>query len=446
MLAILERAWEDAIYIASKNSQANSDGPLNLHMWHVSRLSALVQRLPDDKRESSNGLHSHFSPDDEIDTILLRQALADLASFSIVRIHETTRNLTMHPLAHAWARDHLKLSESNEAKVSAGCILALSLQGRFGYNPFWLQLQPHVESCLNAWPLEPSVVPFKVVQYLYALAYLLNDLQSRLPEVERVWMFLSEHESLKLRPEADIDVSCSLAHCYFESDKVIEAEAILEDKIRTYEAIFEPGHARLCGLLYQLGGAYRRLGRCEKAIQYFEELLQYYGPQDIGGLSVKHELGQLYTEIGEADKGIRLLKEVIHADESTFEPEDPSRLPSQDALAKAYISAGKFDEGILILQDVAQIRQRTYRADNVNRLASELELSRTYIDVGESANGIQLLEGVVRVLNTTVQLGKSIRLRLLDQIANAYLSIGERDRVIPILEEWSHLARMIQSY
>jgi hypothetical protein len=108
-------------------------------------LSALPSKAESKGRQTTelcddNGLIS------EPDTNLLYEARGVLASFSIIGVDTKTGNMTMHPLVHAWARDRLRASEIEEATVSAGCVLALSMYSVCTYDSFWPQLQPHVES------------------------------------------------------------------------------------------------------------------------------------------------------------------------------------------------------------------------------------------------------------------------------------------------------------
>jgi hypothetical protein len=63
----------------------------------------------------------------------------------------------MHPLAHAWASDRLDASEKEEARIAADSILALSFKAP-EFEPIWSQIQPHVESYVQAWPLKPSLI------------------------------------------------------------------------------------------------------------------------------------------------------------------------------------------------------------------------------------------------------------------------------------------------
>jgi len=449
--SILDRAWESGKAILSKDLPEHTDDLVNLNTWHVWRLHALLQNLPDDKTKSRGRLHplsansDQSRPtkrqrlrqcfvDDELDTILLNQACADLASFSIVSIDEITRTLTMHPLAHAWASDRLEASDRDEARVSAGCILALSQKSSHDYDLFWLQLQSHVESYIRALPLESLVFQFEVFQCLSCLARLLLSTRS-LTEAERVLSFLVGHESVSARPRADITVSCDLASCYISLGKFNESETLLEKKFQIYKAMFGPAHTGIFFLQKQLGHVYGRRGKTAEAIQLFEHILQYYEPGSLKRLSVQHELGFLYITAGEGDKGIRLLREVVLKRASTLEPKHMNQLLSQSQLARAYVTVGEAGKAIPILETVVQIQKRIFRAENMNRLVSERRLGAAYVNVGEAKKGVQLLEAVLQAENTASQTDEQQRSCSLYELANAYLGTGQVDKAIELLTD-----------
>lgn len=182
-------------------------------------------------------------PDGELDSISLHQARSDLASFSIVSVHEASGNMTMHPLAHAWARDRLKAPEKQKARVSAGCVLALSMEGSLSYDPFWMQLQPHVESYIHAWPLESSVVLFEIVQCFFYFGTLLTLMRNDL-EGEWVFEFIIDCKSDKIMPGSEniLPVQHCMAICYGHLGKASKAVELLEEVVQIKKTTLKPEH------------------------------------------------------------------------------------------------------------------------------------------------------------------------------------------------------------
>lgn len=449
--SIIGRAWEFARAVSREDSQADDKGVLDLSMWHVSKLPALMGRLPDRERRPARRPHGslfallnkikpkrrravrHCFGDEDLDTVLLNQACAHLASFSIVSINKTTRNLSMHPLAHAWARDRLTDSAMEEARVSTGCHLALSIEGQYYYDysddPFFFQLQSHINSHFQAWPLESIIIPFEVVQLLHCLAYQSNRAYS-VPEAQRILQFLIMHEKVKATPDADLAISDMLASCYRQSNNLIEAQMLLENKVEVYKTVASES---LLYLRIELGFIYQRMKKTDEARQLFEEILQQLEPNnEVVRLDMQHALGSLYINFGDVDKGIPLLKEVVRERDSTLEPENSYRLNSHISLAHAYLEGGDMDRGISILEEVVQIHRRTLRRDDWGGIVSEFYLGKAYVNVGEIQKGIELLEGLAHGHTAASNLWRT---GSLNELTRAYLSTGRVDEAIERLTE-----------
>jgi len=286
---IAEKAWKNARGIASGDPAANSAGSLALNMWHVSRLCSLMHTRQHEEQGCASCLHLLSTPlnkirpqtwredsmasfNDEIDIILPNEECAHLASFSIVQVHNTTRKLTMYPLAHAWASDCLEAPEREECRVAASRIFALSFKiDKPG--PFESQIQPHDESYMQAWLLKPSLIFFEVVQFLHPLAVLLIEFRS-LSKAERILLLCIEHESVKIEPDADIAVSDASAGCYRLLGKLSEAKTLLEEKLQIYESRSGPAHQGLLYLQNHLGRIYVDLGRSEVRMLILQTVTQ----------------------------------------------------------------------------------------------------------------------------------------------------------------------------
>ncbi|ERF73592.1 hypothetical protein EPUS_00845 [Endocarpon pusillum Z07020] len=449
-VSIFERAWKKAQAILFYESQEKSDQRTDLTKWHVLSLAAFMQSLPDDK--SRRGGHRSFSRflkgmrpkkwrryskspfDNEFDTISLDQACAALASLSIISIDKTTHTLTIHPLVHAWAMDRLEISERDKARISTGCILAMSLQGLM-YEPFWSQLEAHVESYLHTWPLDSSVVSFEVIQCLYNLAFCLGVTHLSPPQAELILMLPLEHESLKVRPKADIDVCCMLVTCYMILEKFSEAKTLLEKKIQAYNTLFEAGHDIMFSLHITLGRLLRISEKTDDAIQLYEEILLHPRLPRGQRARVLVGLGRMYSQFREAKKGILLLEEVVQIHESKLEPEHLDRLWSQHDLAEAYYKLREGQKAIAILEEVVQIGKRIYRTESMDLLVSQELLGRAYILIGEVVKGIELVQWVMHVQATTLQPDSPYRLSTLHHLAEAYIDTGEVAKGIKMLEE-----------
>ncbi|KAF2875101.1 acyl transferase/acyl hydrolase/lysophospholipase [Massariosphaeria phaeospora] len=132
-LRLFRDAWRGARHVLETGG-AKTDKMDALGGWHVSQLPEVLDGQAD-----------------EWDDYRLNKASALLVSLSLVARHRSDNldGLSMHPLAHAWAKDRLGSEQQQAAWVGAGCILALSRGELETWQVYERQLRPHVQSFLS---------------------------------------------------------------------------------------------------------------------------------------------------------------------------------------------------------------------------------------------------------------------------------------------------------
>jgi hypothetical protein len=86
------------------------------------------------------------------DEFRLHEAVSKLVSLSLVTRQHVNghRGISMHPVAHAWAKDRQSTDQQSESWLMTGCVVAFSWIGDYD---FWRTqaryLAPHLNSCLE---------------------------------------------------------------------------------------------------------------------------------------------------------------------------------------------------------------------------------------------------------------------------------------------------------
>lgn len=142
----------NALFIrAIRYAQVTLQNPIQVNSieylspWHVSRLPKSLQGLPSNDR-------FYDLPDS------VHEALGVLRSFAIITIQPETKDMSMHPLAHSWARDRLDDAAKRDAWASTMSLMALSLGSAYEYEDFWRNLQPHVSFALMLHLMSPLII------------------------------------------------------------------------------------------------------------------------------------------------------------------------------------------------------------------------------------------------------------------------------------------------
>ncbi|TKA72754.1 hypothetical protein B0A49_04593 [Cryomyces minteri] len=126
--SVFTEAWEYSQYVSNTIDERSEVWKLS--GWHVAQACS--------PRFMAHGLS------DKMDIIPLREARNLLASYSIITLNNDD-DISMHPLAHAWAKDRMEDARQRKSWAITGSILALANRDDASWREYSKRLQPHVE-------------------------------------------------------------------------------------------------------------------------------------------------------------------------------------------------------------------------------------------------------------------------------------------------------------
>jgi len=422
--ALFTRAWEYGKKIPEASPQG--DDIESFSRWHVSELPHTLQGS---------------SPNNGLDDIVgsLRQALGVLHSFAIITIHLVTRDISMHPLAHAWARDRLHESGKQGAWACTASLIALSTEGDREYQDFWRPLQPHVESCIDASPEElfklyPAI---EIGRMFYQFA----------------WLFLRGEDYLRVKAltgtlwkEFDPEISGVMsgplirllyAKCLSRLAEVGPAQVIFEDIVNSDKGTTGVTDETRLLAKTELASIYRSEGKYQVSVDMLQEVVQMRTSSDPGTIAALRTYNRLALALvagGQNKEAISLLREV-RIEKITLDPTHPDRYDSQRVFAMALLGDGENKEAISLLREVAQIKKLTLNSTHPHRLNSQHELARALLEEDENKEAISLLREVVHIRKLTLNPTHPELLASQHHLAAALLADGENKEAISLLRE-----------
>lgn len=401
--SIFKRAWGYAIVIRSRKSKERKLSIFHLSDWHVTHShifrpvgqdsstrphvswrskarklpASLLKRVSSTNRAQPRGPASPVPLLDQ-DILSLRQACNILTSLSIITINQNNKIISMHPLAHAWAKDRMDQRRKDRAWACAAATLSLSIEERDKFQDFFPSLQPHIEVCLDLCPDSCfEVYPIvEVCHMFYWMSWLLHRL-SNFDKAEQVLRTIIEKTGHIFAPNSTdmLYLQLSLAWNLIELDKVDETIEIIRQILKVESAILRPEHPYYLRTQEALAKAYMRIGQPERAVQILEYVVKIEqktsSPTDHSLLLPQHDLANAYISIGQHRKAAEILEKVVKIRQTTLSPEHPLLLESQHELGCAYTGMGQHERAAEILEKVVKIQQATLSSENRNRLASE---------------------------------------------------------------------------
>ncbi|KAH8702782.1 hypothetical protein GQ44DRAFT_778457 [Phaeosphaeriaceae sp. PMI808] len=301
---------------------AETDEMDALGRWHVSQLPGLVDGQAD-----------------EWDDYRLNKASALLASLSLVTRHrlDDVDGLSMHPLAHAWAKDRLGKEQQQAAWVRVGCLLALSQGQSEAWQVHEGQLRPHMQSFLS-----PSVegifslgLQGKMLPILLRCGWALDTMRE---DARLEFLLEGIYRVLQIAP----------------SNPSIEHVPIWDLAARNLGYM---GHAR------------EAVALLEHVVKVQETTLAETHPDQ---LASQHALAIAYDANRQTKEAVALLEHVVEVEETTLVETHPSRLASQHALASTYQANGQTKEAVALLEHIIKVEETTLAETHPDRLASQL--------------------------------------------------------------------------
>lgn len=366
-LVVFEAAWEGARKVYALNDD-NDDDLDGLTRWHTSLLPSFIQP------EST-----------EWDAYRIVEASHLLASLSLVVEHklENSTTVSMHPLAHSWAKERQTMEAQNRAWLSAGALIALASHSHL--NIWHLreeQLRPH----LHAWLKQKETRSFsaddqlKIARTLVKLGWRLHRMRDDTALKELLaYMF----KTFNLDPLVPRHPWLSLydlkARNLRNRDYTKDAIYILEH-IRTIEKTLPEDHPHRLHTLHTLAMTYKRDGRTGTAIRLLQEVVRIrkksLEEEHPDLLNSQHVLAGAYQANGQYTAAIAILEDVVFRKEKTLAEEHPHRRDSQHELAVAYFQNDQIEEAIKLMKKVVEVDARVLRDDHPSRLVSIKELER----------------------------------------------------------------------
>jgi tetratricopeptide (TPR) repeat protein len=466
-IQVFADAWRGARdVLETEHTQVDDVG--NLTQWHISQLPQFCNMQADGW-----------------DDYRLNKALALLASLSLVTRHSLNDldGLSMHPLAHAWAKDRLGQEQQQKAWVKAGCLLALSRDESNRWQGYEGQLWPHVQSFLS--PSVDAILSYGPLEMILpillkcawvldtmreddALKFLLEGIYRVLqiapsnPSQEhiRIWdlaatsltnsgharqaVVLLEYivkvreSTLKETHPDRLNSQHELARVYIDNGQTNEAVALLEHVVKVWESTLKETHPHRLASQHVLARAYNSNGQTNKAVALMEHVVKVeettLKETHPDRLASQHVLANSYNNNGQSNEAVVLLEHVVKVEETTLKETHPDRLASQHALADAYNSNGQTREAVALLEHVVKVEETTLSETHPDRLASQHMLAIAYIDIGHLKEAVALLEHVVKVRESTLRETHPNRLASQHMLASAYNSNGQTNKAVALLE------------
>ena len=337
------------------------------------------------------------------DPIVIREAAVLLASFSLIKIDDRERRMSMHPLVHWWARDRLsKELQRCFWDISSSTLAAtMSWEYQLADYRFRRSLLPHIESCISFCIDKPFL--------------------SRLSELNRV------------------NMANNSAVVFEESGRQQEAmelrEKVLDARLRKLGS----KHPNTLKAMTKLARNYQKLGRRHDAMELGEKVLEArqgtLGNEHPDTLRAMHDLAISYSYLGRKHEAMELIEKVLEASQRSLESEHPDTLNAMNNLAISYSSLGRSQEAMELREKVLEAKQRTLGSEHPDTLRAVHDLVISYSNLGRSQEAMELEEKALEARQKSLGSKHPDTLSAMNNLAISYSSLGRSEEAMELREK-----------
>ncbi|EPE24649.1 TPR-like protein [Glarea lozoyensis ATCC 20868] len=392
--------------------------------------------------------HLTFLPDllsldsEEWDGFRLNEAISTLVSLYLVTWQNANgeRRLSMHPVAHAWAKDRQSTTQQRNSWLTAGCVVAFSYQDDFD---FWRlnarYLRPHINSFLDmnavhTLSFEEKKVVIPILMHCGFILSLIGDWGRLGDLVDNIFC------ELKLDSERPTEEALEL---YMIHGDRLSKLGDCEKAIQLFENILKSRETLLTTerrlvVQYRLATACLENNQAKEAIVLLEDIVVSQNSTlseiDADSLTSRHELAHAYFMDNQVPRAISILEEIVWISADMLPETHPHLLSSCQLLGMAYHADGQINESISTLEHVVKVEATILLETDITRLLSQYELARVYHTAGQTERALELLEYVVKMQATTLAETDKSRLESQYELARVYHTAGQTERALELLE------------
>lgn len=303
------------------------------------------------------------------DRYRVRNALAMLASYSLIFKDTAKESYSMHPMVHFWARDRLTQNEQQKWSGIATTTLALSIAtGFMASNQYYRRsLIPHIDSCLHGEHTKP--------------------LQVQMIALDQVTKTIK------------------FATVYSEGGRWIEARDLQEQVVKAYSTRLGPEHLETIQAMAELGRIYWNLSRLDKALKLQRDVMtissKTLGEEDPITLRAMDNLGSTYWICGRTIDAESLGEKAMDGMKKVLGPGHPDTLMAMHNYARTLMHRGKPKVARIIQTEVLRVRKKMLGAEHPDTLMA-------MADLGMSLHALEQLPEAEKLLVNVLEARKRI--------------------------------------
>src|SRR5579859_7682900 len=336
----------------------------------------------------------------------LRQSLHGLESYSLIRVWDEGRKITIHRLVQSVIKDNLEM-------------YALS----------FLRAQV-IQLALSAFPNTVEGTSREICRaYRSQVVAILDNSEDNHKDLDPIGGSALAWKSLAGR----------MAFYLNEDGYSSEAERFYTQCLEIGDRILGCEHPDTLWSMNNLVASYSSLGRAEQAAKLLQETLEIrkrvLGPEHPDTLWSMNGLASSYWSLGQAEQAAKLDEETLEIRKRVLGPEHPDTLRSMNGLAASYSSLGRAEQAAKLCEETLEIQNRVLGHEHPDTLRSMNNLAASYRSLGRAEQAAKLHEETLEIQKRVLGPEHPDTLHSMNGLAASYRSLGRAEQAAKLVEE-----------
>jgi hypothetical protein len=367
------------------------------------------------------------------DEFTFGQGIAVLLSFSLMKRHQSSEMMSVHPLVHCWSREQISKSEQQRMHEMGSTILCCAISRRSSSYDYGLRrlIFPHIkanELYGTEMGLTKKYYDDKWNNFIFVISEIGDWKHAEQLEVQVLDM---RKKVLGAEHPDTLKSMANLASTYADRGNLNDAEQLEVQVLDMRKKLLGAEHPNTLESMANLARTYAYKGMWNKAeqlqVQVLDMTKKVLGAEHPDTLGSMANLARTYADKGMWNKAEQLEVQVLDMRKKLLGAEHPDTLLSMEYLAGTYFRKGKWNEAEQLQVQVLDMRKKVLGAEHPDTLKSMANLATIYAAKGKSNEAEQL---EVQVLDMKKKVLGAEHPGTLLSMANLARTYGDKEKWI----------------
>ncbi|KAF8242244.1 TPR-like protein [Wilcoxina mikolae CBS 423.85] len=417
-------------------------GPSAARLLHLCAFLS-NEDIPDELLRGGKTVAGEWLSADELDN-----AIEELLTFSFVKRKMLLgKSISIHPIIHRWAREHLEANLRGEKASEAIWLVASVLEmGNAERTPlYWgfeRRIRNHLNLCsqhISDYFVDVEKCPLDKDSYVAmrmlgrAHAYW-NNYELSIIAYETALIGLQN--AVGGDHKQTLDVVHSMASVLIQKAEYDNALEWYQRALDGYEKTLGHDHESTLNTVHCMAIVFNNQGEYDKSLEWYQRALDGYektlGHDHISTLDAVYNMAALFNSKGEYDKALEWYQRALDGYEKALGHDHISTLDTVNNMSEGFRKNGEYEKALEWYQRALDGYEKTLGRDHISTLRTVNNMASVFCSEGEYEKALEWYQRALDGQEKALGRDHTSTLGTVNNMANVFYRKGEYEKAL----EW----------